>query len=269
MVRPSPAGAAEPWRCVVSGVRVEQAGAVVRIVLAEPERLNAVDAAMLDAITAAVEQADQDPQARLIVLAAEGRGFCSGAHLDPGGDGEITDTLYAAGRTISALLGSRLPVLALVHGVAAGVGVSLALVADYVLVSDKASFVLAFANIGLMPDGGATALVAANIGRARAMRLALTGEKLDAATAMAWGLVSELAESGEFEERAAAVSDKLAASAPLGVAATKAAINTASLDLASALGREETGQAALLGTADFAEGVGAFLEKRRAVFTGA
>lgn len=258
----------------MSGVRVEHSGSVVRVVLDEPERLNALDAPMIDAVTSAVLGAGADPTVRLIVLAGEGRGFCSGAHLAEPVDGavgvgDMTPTLYAAGRAVGAIMGSRVPVVALVGGVAAGVGVSLALASDYVLVSEAASFVLAFARIGLMPDGGATALVAANVGRARAMRLALTGERLDAARAEAWGLVSEVVPAVRFAERSEELVATLAAGAPLGAAATKSAINAAALDLLAALAREEIGQSVLLGTADFAEGVAAFREKRGAQFQGA
>ena len=100
-----------------------------------------------------------------------------------------------------AVLASRTPVVALVGGVAAGIGVPMALACDYVVASDSASFVLAFTRIGLMPDGGATALVAASIGRARAMRLAMTGEKLPAVAAAEWGLVAECVPAASFSAR--------------------------------------------------------------------
>ena len=127
---------------------------------------------------------------------------------------------------------------------------------------------LAFARIGLMPDGGSTALVAASIGRARAMRLALTGEKLDAVTAADWGLVAECVAAEEFPARGEAVLAALAGGATLALGETKAAVNAASVDVEAALAREETGQIALMDTADYREGVAAFLAKRAAEFTG-
>ncbi len=183
-----------------------------------------------------------------------------------GGDAVDTGTLDAVGRAIRAIVGSPTPTVALVHGVAAGVGVSLAVACDYVLAGDAASFVLAFARIGLMPDGGATALVAASVGRARALRMAMTGEKVDGRTAEAWGLVSECVPAGELAERSEAVLAQLAGSAPGAAAATSAAINAASIDLDAALATEEAGQARLLASADFLEGVTAFYEKRPARF---
>ena len=170
-----------------------------RITLNAPERLNAVDPAMCEAVSDAVRAFDADPDVRVVALTGAGRGFCSGAPLSA--DGATQGTLFAGADLVRALLASRTPVVALVNGVAAGIGVPMALACDYVLASDAASFVLAFARIGLMPDGGSTALVAASIGRARAMRLALTGEKLDAATAAEWGLVAECVAAESFPAR--------------------------------------------------------------------
>ena len=120
-----------------------------------------------------------------------------------------------------------------------------------------------------MPDGGSTALVAASIGRARAMRLALTGEKLDAVTAADWGLVAECVAAEEFPARGEAVLAALARARRWHWGETKAAVNAASVDVEAALAREETGQIALMDTDDYREGVAAFLAKRAAEFTGA
>lgn len=259
-------------RVAAASVLIEVADGVARITLDEPDRLNAVDAPMLVAVASSVEAFADDPAVRVITLTGAGRGFCAGANLAVDlASGESVDsaTLYAAGRAVRALVACPKPTLALVGGVAAGVGVSLALACDYVVASESASFVLAFAKIGLMPDGGATALVAASIGRARAMRMALTAEKVTAAVAAEWGLVAECVAASEFATRGDAVAAGLAASGPLAVSATKHAINGAALDLSAALSREEEDQARLLQSSDFREGVAAFQSKRTPSFHGA
>lgn len=263
--RPAGDAASAAGRADTVLVRVD--GAVGWITLNDPDRLNAVDEGMLRAVTTAMTSLDIDESVRVVALTGAGRGFCSGANLARGGEVD-TGTLEAAGETVRSIAGARTPTVAVVGGAAAGVGLSLALACDYVLASDRAAFLLAFARIGLMPDGGATALVAANVGRARAMRMALTGEKVDAATAEAWGLVSEVVPADRIRERADAVLAALAATAPLASAETTAAINAATIDLDAALDLEERGQAMLLGTEDFREGVAAFFDKRPAVFGG-
>jgi enoyl-CoA hydratase len=247
-------------------VLVETTGAVGRITLDAPDRLNAVDPRMCQAVSEAVRAFDGNPSVRVIALGGAGRGFCSGAPLSA--EGADAGTLSAGADLVRTLLASRTPVVALVHGVAAGIGVPMALACDYVLAADSASFVLAFARIGLMPDGGATALVAASVGRARAMRLALTGERLDATTAASWGLVAECVPAEQFPARAEALLAAFAAGPTLALGETKAAVNAACLDIEAALALEERGQTALMGTSDYREGVAAFLAKRPAGFAG-
>ncbi len=245
-------------------VRVEADGAIGRITLDAPERLNAVDPEMCDAVTAAVRAFDADPAVRVIALTGEGRGFCSGAPLSA--EGASMGVLEAGAELVRALLASRTPVVALVQGVAAGIGVPMALACDYVLAADEAPFVLAFSRIGLMPDGGSTALVAAAVGRARAMRLALTGEALDGRTAAEWGLVAESVPGEGFAARAAELLAAFAAGPTLALAETKAAVNAASVDVEAALALEDVGQRALAATEDHREGASAFVGKRRPEF---
>lgn len=253
-------------------VQVERAGSVARLTMNAPGRLNAVDPPMLDALRAALAELDADDEVRVIALAGSGRAFCSGANLErPDPDGPVqvpTETLFGGGRFVCEILACRTPTVALVDGIAAGIGVSIALACDYVLVSDDAAFMLAFAKIGLMPDGGATALVAASVGRARALRMALTGEKVPGAVAADWGLASESVPAAEFAARADDLLHALSGGAPLGTAQTTAAINAATLDLPGALAREEAGQLSLMDTDDCAEGLAAFVDKRPARFTG-
>lgn len=245
-------------------VRVEADGAIGRITLDAPERLNAVDPQMCDAVTAAVRAFDADPAVRVVALTGEGRGFCSGAPLSA--EGASMGVLEAGAELVRALLASRTPVVALVHGVAAGIGVPMALACDYVLAADEAPFVLAFSRIGLMPDGGSTALVTAAVGRARAMRLALTGEALDGRTAAQWGLVAESVPAEGFTARAAELLAAFAAGPTLALAETKAAVNAAAVDVEAALALEDVGQRALAATEDHREGAAAFVGKRRPEF---
>ncbi|MBM6403035.1 enoyl-CoA hydratase/isomerase family protein [Phycicoccus sp. CSK15P-2] len=247
-------------------VRSEADGPIGRITIDAPERLGAVDPDMCDAIVAALTGFDADPDIRVVALGGTGRGFCSGAPLTA--DGATMGVLEAGERLVRSVVAARTPVVALVHGVAAGIGVPMALACDYVLTRDDAPFVLAFSRIGLMPDGGATALVTAAVGRARAMRLALTGEAVDGATAAAWGLVAESVPAEDFDARAAALLAAFAAGPPLAYAETKAAVNAAALDLDGAFAREGKGQRRLGATEDHREGAAAFVGKRRPEFRG-
>ena len=249
-------------------VLVSTVGAVGTITWNTPDRLNAVTPAMLSSAREGLAALMADRSIKVIAIAGAGRGFCSGADLGPSGDVNDVDpdTLTAGADFVRDLVACPVPTVALVQGVAAGMGVPIALACDYVLASEAASFVLAFARIGLMPDGGATALVAASIGRARAMRIALTGEKLSAQDAVAWGMIAECVAAEQFSERAEAVVQTFASTAPDGAALTKAAINAATLDLEPALAREEAGQLRLFRNPDFAEGVAAFGARRPARF---
>lgn len=243
-------------------VLIERDGPVARITLNSPRSLNAVDAPMLGSLADAVEGASAEDGVRVIVVTGAGRGFCSGANLlDPSVPVDLA-TLQAAGRVVRALTTAPQAVLSRVNGVAAGVGLPIALAGDIVLAAESATLTLAFSNIALLPDGGATELVAASIGRARAVRLALLGERLTAREAEGIGLISEAVEDARLEERTTELVAVLVSLGARATALTKEAINGATLDLERTLAREEAGQAELLDAPEFAEGVAAFREKR-------
>ncbi len=247
------------------------ADGVLRIRFNRPEVYNALSPAMAEGVAEAVEGATARDDVRVVLLTGTGKAFStgadiSGANAHAGFDASAMDR---AGRVVRAIVGCDKPVVAAVNGVAAGVGCSAALAADLVVACESASFLLAFTRIGLMPDGGTSAVVAASIGRARAMRMALLAEPLPAAAAYSCGLVSHLVPDDAFTAEVDALLARLVAGPPLAYAATKKAVNAATLpQLEPALEREHRGQVVLFGTADVAEGMRAFAEKRPPVFRG-
>lgn len=256
---------------MTEGLRITTEAGALRITMDRPGHLNALTADMADRVAEEVERAAVAEDVRVIVLAGTGPAFSAGADLSGEDAHENFDvtSLDRANRIIRAITGSPKPVVAAVNGVAAGVGCSAALACDLVVAAESASFLLAFSRIGLMPDGGATATVAASVGRARAMRMALLAEPMAAREAYDAGLVSHLAADGDFAEAVEAVVGRLTAGPPLAYAATKKAVNGATLHrLEDALERERHGQTVLLRTDDAAEGMRAFTQKRRPVFRG-
>ncbi|MFC4785294.1 enoyl-CoA hydratase-related protein [Nocardioides sp. MAHUQ-72] len=250
-------------------VRVE--GGALWLTLNRPEAFNALSAALADELADLLEEATARDDVRVVVLTGTGAAFSAGADISGVDAHEHFDVsaLDRANRIVRAITRLDKPVLAAVNGVAAGVGCSAALAADVVVATESASFLLAFARIGLMPDGGATATVAASIGRARAMRMALLAEPLSAREAYDAGLVSHLAPDDSFADLVSTLVGRLAAGPPLALAAAKKAVNAATLhQLEGALERERTGQTVLLRTADVAEGMRAFGERRKPVFRG-
>lgn len=250
-------------------VRVEDGA--LWLTMNRPEVLNAMSAEMSDAVASHFEQAVTRDDVRVVVLTGVGDAFSTGADISGENAHERFDerALDMANRIIRAIVSLDKPVVAAVNGVAAGVGCSAALAADIIVAKESASFLLAFARIGLMPDGGTTATVAASIGRARAMRMGLLAEPLTAREACAAGLITHVATDEEYDDLVATIVRRLASGPPLAYAATKKAINTATLaHLDSALERERLGQTLLLRTADVAEGMRAFSERRRPTFSG-
>ena len=249
-------------------------GGVLAVTLNRPDSLNSLTAPMLATFAEALEKAATDPRVRVVRVGGAGRGFSSGAgiseedHANPGTAGTPADVLDAANRCIRAIVNLPQPAVSVVQGPAAGVGVSLALACDVVLASDKAFFMLAFTKIGLMPDGGASALIAAAVGRTRAMRMALLAERIPAPEAFDWGLVSAVHPAGELDAEVDKVIATLVGGPAAALRKTKDAINAATLtELEDALEREKKGQLTLLESADFREGTRAFQQRRAAKFT--
>lgn len=248
----------------MSDILVDRTGGVLRITLNRPERLNSLDTAMVDAISDALADAQG---VRVAVITGEGRAFCAGAVMAK--DAVNPGILDAIDRIIHTITGAPFPVIAAVNGIAAGVGCSIAVASDLVVAKSSSYFLQAFINIGLMPDGAANELLAASVGRARAMKLVLGGEKLPAPEAEAMGLISHCVPDEEFDATVEALVEKFSNGPTLAYARTKAAVNAASIPtITQTLAREAEGQTALAATSDHAEGVAAFVEKRTASFTG-
>jgi enoyl-CoA hydratase len=253
----------------VAGLDVTLSGGVLSVTIDRPDSLNSVTTAVLAGIADAMERAATDPRVKVVRLGGAGRGFCSGAGMsadDVASPG--SEIIAEANRAIRAITALPRPVVAVVQGPAAGVGVSLALACDLVLASDKAFFMLAFTKVGLMPDGGASALIAAAIGRIRAMQMALLAERLPAAEALSAGLVTAVYPAEEFDAEVDKVISKLLGGPVVAYAKTKDAINATTLtELDNALEREFRGQSVLARSHDFIEGATAFQQRRTPNFT--
>ena len=220
-----------------------------------------------------------DDTVRAVLLTGAGRAFCSGADLKsmgdrdlrtPGGAPDLQRSLRE--RYHPVLTGLRRlekPVVAAVNGPAVGVGLSLALTADLVVAKPSAYFLLAFVNIGLVPDGGSSAFVPARIGTARAAEMAMLGERVGADKALDWGLVNRVIDDADWDAEVDALVARLAAGPTRSYAGSKRQLNAWAYDrLDEQLELEASIQQEMAGSADFPEGVAAFLEKRPASFTG-
>ena len=248
-----------------AGLLTELDNGILRLTFNRPERMNAADFETMKTLIDAVTDAGDNPDVRTIVITGAGRAFCTGADLaaittNPTDPQIVMDT---ANTVIRAITSTSVPVIAAVNGPAAGVGVSIALAADLTYAAESAYFLMSFVNIGLMSDGGASALIPAAIGRARAAEMLLLGERLSATDAAQFGLVSKTLPDDQFAAHIESVAKRTSAAPRRALQLTKAALNAATLDrIDSALELEKTGQAELLVGADFAEGATAMLQKR-------
>jgi 2-(1,2-epoxy-1,2-dihydrophenyl)acetyl-CoA isomerase len=255
----------------VAEVETARDGAVLTITLNRPDVLNAFNTAMHAALRGALKEA-RDDEVRAVVITGAGRGFCVGQDLTEFSEGaaDVADRLRATYHpNLLALRTLEKPVIAAVNGPAAGAGMSFACACDIRIAADSASFVPAFINIGLVPDSGGTYFVTRLLGYARAFEWLCSGRKLTAAEAHAWGLVSEVVDADALPARAAELAAELAALPTKAIGMTKRLLERgATATLEDQLEWEAQLQSAAVKSADFAEGVQAFLEKRKPDFKG-
>ena len=256
----------------MAAVEASRDGAVLTVTLNRPDVLNALNTDTHRALGEVLKEA-RSPEVRAIVLTGAGRAFCVGQDLtefsEAAGDiaGRLRETYHP---NITAIRALEKPVIAAVNGAAAGAGLSFACACDLRIASETASFIPAFINIGLVPDSGGSYFVTRLLGPGRAFEWLASGRKLTAAEAHAWGLVSEVVEADALPARAAEVAAEFADLPTRGIGMTKRLIQHAlESSLEEQLEREAQLQSAATQTADFREGVDAFLQKRRPRFTGA
>ena len=251
---------------------------VGRVTLNRPDRLNAWVSEFGQELLDIFEGPATGDDVRAVLMTGEGRGFSSGADLKAGFDPDPEDggpnirhelhNVYHP--AIMAIRKLPKPVVSAVNGPAVGIGCSLALAGDLIVAAESAYFLLAFVNIGLMPDGGSTLFVPAAVGKARAFQMAMLGERVPAAQALEWGLVNYVHPDDALIAESEALAARLAAGPTRSYGASKQALNRMIYpDMEGQLHLEAELQHGLARTKDFVEGVGAFVEKRQAAFTGA
>jgi 2-(1,2-epoxy-1,2-dihydrophenyl)acetyl-CoA isomerase len=258
-------------------LRIDSAG-VATVELNRPRALNAWNQQLGSDLLAALARIGEAPQARAVVITGAGRAFSSGADLKDFSGGELTaDGRPDVYKTLTeryhpimhAIRELPLPVVAAVNGAAVGIGCSLALCCDLIVAADSAYFLLAFVNIGLVPDGGSSLFVPSRVGMARASEMALLGERVSAEQALRWGLINRVVADERLHDEVAALAERLAGGPTRSYAGTKRQLNNWLYPrMAEQLELEAQIQREMAGSDDFLEGAMAFLEKRAARFGG-
>jgi 2-(1,2-epoxy-1,2-dihydrophenyl)acetyl-CoA isomerase len=248
------------------------------ITLNRPEAGNAVTPEQRDAIIELLRDADDDPLVRAVVIGATGKHFCTGADLriarpTDGGDGPPTTIMRTiangAQRLMAAIMDCQKPIIASVGGTAAGIGAHVALACDLVVASDSASFIEVFVRRGLGPDGGGAYLLPRLVGIRRAAELIMLGDRVTATEAMAMGLVNRVVPAGELDDTVRDLAARLGEAPTIAIGLAKRLLNS-SLDVSrdAAFLAESMGQELISGSADAAEGIASFVERRPPRFTG-
>lgn len=244
---------------------------VKRITFNNPARRNSVDFETMRRFTETIKESFED-ETRVIVITGAGDSFCAGADLQAGLSGArdvTTDLREVINPGVMAMRSLPKPVIARVHGHAAGIGCNYALAADIIVASDQAFFSQAFIKIGLMPDGGGTFFLPRLVGYNKAFELMALGDPVPARQAFEMGMLNCVVAVAELDATVDAMAERLASAPAIALAKIKAGLaNSLQSDLASALEFEAAGQGECFRSADFIEGVAAFLQKRKAVFTG-
>ena len=261
-------------------VNVHRRGPAAKIELNRPDSLNAWNQQFGFDLKAAVESVADDDEVRAVVVTGAGRGFSSGADLKGMGEGhpqtedgrpdvrKVLEERYHP--IITGIRTMPKPVVAAVNGPAVGIGASLALACDLVAMRESAFLMLAFVNIGLVPDGGSSVFIPARAGHARAFEMALLGDRVGAAQAVEWGLANWAWPDGEFEDRVEDLVNRLAAGPTKSYAGTKRQLNNRLYEgMDEQLDLEAEIQQEMAESGDFVEGVTAFVQKRTAEFRGA
>lgn len=252
-------------------VHLTSRGRVAILTLNHPETLNAASGRMVTGLQAALDEVESAAdEFRAIVLTGEGRGFCSGANLTERGGEAPSFTLETYFHPLlRRLRDSKVPIVTAVNGVAAGVGMSIALMGDIVLAARSAYFMQAFARIGLIPDGGSTWLLPRLIGLARARELSLLAEKLSAETALQWGLINRVHDDAALADEALALAARLGDGPTASLALIRKLYWNSPLNsYEEQLSCEAAAQDKAAATEDFREGIRAFREKRPPAFQG-
>ena len=256
----------------MAGVKQGRDGAVGILTLNEPESLNAMTPDLLGALEKALAEMTADPDVRALVLTGEGRGFCSGQNLKASqalGQDIVAGVMKFYWPAFKALRECRMPIVVAVNGVAAGGGFSLAMAGDMIVAARSASFIQVFSRIGLVPDCGSTWLLPRLIGRQRALELMLFNEPLSAERAKEWGLVREVVDDGALMAEAIKLAQRLALGPTRALVATRALLEESEdTSYATQFRREIEVQSDIRQSADALEGRAAFVEKRKAKFSG-